>query len=165
MGIRKREVARLFHAYGAAVFEGQRLEHGLHLLIKLIAHDLALQGKPGTRLDIDSPTAFHKLGRILDTVHDFQHLTDAERKIIQTGLRKRNFLVHSYWQGNRVIDTVSPEGRAKVLAELEQLGEQCGRAAQLVESFIDQHLARAGTSLGELSRALATKWKNDAPVN
>src|SRR4051812_44039984 len=118
MSIRREDTAPLFHAFGAAVFEGQHLEHGLQLLLTLIGQDSASGGKARVRLNVDSPQASRNIGKIFDQVQLLTHLTDAERKIIQKGLKTRNFLVHSFWQGDRVEFTLTPEGRTETIAEL-----------------------------------------------
>jgi hypothetical protein len=69
--------------------------------------------------------------------------------------------VHSFWRGDRVESTLTPEGRAETIAELDRLREQCRKAGILVDSFIDQYLAKEGTSLGELAQSLEEKWEGD----
>lgn len=161
MSIRRADLAPLWHAFGAAVFEGQHLEHGLQLLLKLIDHDLTAKGKSRVRLNIDSPQAHQKMGDIFDEVQLFRHFTDAERKIVQKGLKTRNFLVHAYWQGNRVVEMSTSDGRAGAVAELDRLREQCRKAGRLVDSFVDEQLSKAGTSLRELSASVEDRWQND----
>lgn len=165
MSSRKRDLTPLFYAFGAAVFEGQHLEHALQLLLALIDHELETQGKSRVRLQIDSPMAHKKLGQLFDEVQLFEYITDAERKTIQKGLRTRNFLVHAFWQHDRVKQANSPAGRKAIFVELDQLREVCRKAGRLVDSFIDHHLAKAGTSLDELSRPLWDKWQSDEAVH
>jgi len=147
MSNRRRDLIPLFYAFGAAVFEGQHLEHGLQLLLALIDHELEVRGKSRVRLNVDSPTAHKKLGQLFDEVQQFEYLTDAERKIIQKGLKTRNFLVHAYWKHERIKQGNTLAGRKAIFAELDELREVCRKAGRLVDSFIDQHLAKAGTSL------------------
>jgi hypothetical protein len=165
MTSRKRDITPLFWAFGGAVYEGQHLEHGLQLLLSLIDHELKVKGKTRVRLTVDSPNAHKKLGELFDEVQSFEYITDAERKIIQKGLKTRNFLVHAYWQGDRIAQMNSPTGRKAIFTELDDLREVCRKAGRLVDSFIDEHLAKAGTSLDELSRPLWDKWQSDEIVH
>jgi hypothetical protein len=163
--IQSKDLAAMFHAYGTAIFEGQHLEKGLHLLLYLIDHDLVTRGKARIRLAIDAPNSYRKLGELFEQVQIFEYLTGAERKLIQQGLKTRNLLVHSFWGAERVKRTTTPYGRKEVVTELNKLREQCRKAGQLVDSFIDQHLAKAGTSLHEASRPLWEKWQGDEDVH
>jgi len=165
MSKRRRDLIPLFYAFGAAVFEGQHLEHGLQLLLALIDHELEVRGKSRVRLNVDSPTAHKKLGQLFDEVQQFEYLTDAERKIIQKGLKTRNFLVHAYWKHERIKQGNTLAGRKAIFAELDELREVCRKAGRLVDSFIDQHLAKAGTSLDELSRPLWDQWQSDEAIH
>lgn len=117
------------------------------------------------RLKVDSPTAHKKLGQLFDEVQMFEHVTDAERKIIQKGLKTRNYLVHAYWKHERVKEATTLAGRKAIFAELDQLREVCRKAGRLVDAFIDQHLAKAGTSLDQLSRPLWDQWQSDPSVH
>jgi hypothetical protein len=162
---RKQDIAPLFEAFGAAVFEGQHLEHGLQLLLALIDHKIQAQGKFRIRLKVDSTTAHKKLGQLFDEVKQFEYLTDAERRIIQTGLKTRNFLVHSYWNGERIKEGTTIAGRRAIVKELSRLREECRKAGRLVDSFIDQHLTKAGTSLDKESRPLWDQWQSDEVVH
>jgi len=117
------------------------------------------------RLEVDSPQVHKKLGQLFDEVQLFEYLTDAERKIIQKGLKTRNFLVHSYWHGDRIIETRTPAGRRAIVQVLNRLREECRKAGRLVDSFIDQHLAKAGTSLDKESSPLWDQWQSDGDVH
>lgn len=161
---RKTEIAPLFEAFGAAVFEGQHLEHGLGLLLVLINYVLKAQGKAAARLTVDSPAAPKTIGKLFEEVQVFEYLTEAERKLIQKGVRSRNVLVHSYWKNERIAATTTPAGRKWLLQDLNRIRQDCRKAGRLVDSFIDEYLAKAGTSLDKLSRPLWDKWQSDTEV-
>lgn len=156
-------IAPVFEAFGAAVFEAQLLEHGLGLLLKVIDHERQKEGLPPGKVDFDRPGAPKTIGKLFQEVRAVEYLTDAERKSIEKGVKMRNFLIHAYWasDGSRVKAMLTARGREWLVEDLDRIRETCRKADRLVSKFVDQYLAKYGTSIGALSEPLWQQFETD----
>ena len=162
------DIAPLFEAFGAAVFEAQLLEHGLKLLLMGIDLEREKEGRPPRKVDLDSPDAPKTIGRLFREVMSAEYLTDAEQRIISRGIKERNFLVHSYWGKKQTLAMVTLEGREWLIDDLTRIREICRKAGRLVSKLIDGYLARNyGTSMDELSAPLWDQFEcsEDPPID
>jgi len=151
--------------FGAAVHQAQQLEHGMQLLLQIIDEQRQRAGKPPRqRLALDGPDAPRTAGRLFEELGAAAHLNDAERKAIQAGIRKRNFLVHSYWHGDRVRAMLTIKGRRWLVDDLNQVREVCRKASRIVDSMIDDCLRAYGVTIDQLSEPLFREYESDQDV-
>lgn len=159
------ELKPIFGMFGAAVYQAQQLEHGMQLLLQIMDEQRQRAGKPPRqRPDLDAPDAPRTAGRLLDELEAATHLTDAERKAIQAGIRKRNFLVHSYWHGDRVLAMLTVKGRQWLVADLDQVREVCRKASRIVDGLINDCLRDYGVTIDQLSEPLFRQYQGDQDV-
>ncbi|HJX09355.1 MAG TPA: hypothetical protein VJ733_02510 [Candidatus Binatia bacterium] len=161
---RKADIAPLFEAFGAAVFEAQNLEHGLSLLLSVIDAEFKKTGRVRSRVNLDTPSAPKTVGKLFEEVKLVEYLTEPERKIIARAIRDRNYLVHSYWNGDRITAMMNQKGRNWLVKDLDHLRETCRKADRLVGKLIDRYLKKYGTSLDALSTPLWGKWESGESV-
>ena len=166
-GDRAADIAPLFEAFGAAVFEAQLLEHGLKLLLKGIDLEREKEGRPPRMVNLDSPDASKTVGQLFREVMSAEYLTDAEHKIISRGIKERNFLVHSYWGHKPTLAMLTVEGRKWLVNDLQRIREACRKAGRLVSTLIDGYLGRMyESSMDELSAPLWEQFESsqDPPI-
>lgn len=152
------DIAPVYEALGAAVFETQHLERGLYLLLKLTG-EKSRQGNPAIPPPLDSADAPQTIGKLFREVRIREYLTDAEKSAVKGGVRERNALIHAYWTDKRTRALLTPAGRAWLVNDLNRIREVCRKAGRIVDSIIDRYLKEYGESLHSLSTALWESWQ------
>jgi hypothetical protein len=152
------DITPVFEALGAAVFEAQHLERGLFLLITLM-DEKSGQGKSRDPAPLDRPEAPKTIGLLFREVRMRKYLIDAEKKAISDGVRERNGLIHSYWNGKRTPALMTPAGRAWLVNDLDRIRGVCYKAGRIVDSIVDRYLKDYGASLDGLSSQLLEIWE------
>lgn len=159
------ELEPVFGMFGVAVHQAQQLEHGLQLLLQLIDMQRQQAGKPPRqRPDLDAPDAPRTAGRLLEELDAATHLTDAERKAIRAGIRQRNFLVHSYWHGDRIEAMLTVKGRRWLVDDLDGVREVCRKASRIVDGLINDCLRDYGVTIDQLSEPRFREYQGDQDV-
>lgn len=159
------ELEPVFGMFGVAVHQAQQLEHGLQLLLQIIDEQRQRDGKPPRqRPNLDAPDAPRTAGCLLKELDAATHLTDAERKAIQAGIRKRNFLVHSYWHGDRILAMLTVKGRRWLIDDLDKLREVCRKASRIVDCLINDCLRAYGLTIDQLSEPRIREYEGDQDV-
>lgn len=153
------DIAPVYEALGAAIFEAQHLENGLYLLLRLM-DEKASQGKPADPVLIDSPDAPQTIGQLFREVRMRKYLTNAEKTAIHDGVRERNALIHAYWGKKRTPALMTPTGRSWIVKDLDRIREVCRKAGRIVDSIIDRFLKDSGASLHDLSSPLWESWES-----
>lgn len=152
---KKEELTPIMAAFGRAVFEGQNLEHGLNLLLKVIDEERVKEGLKPINADIDDPQSPVMIGGLFGRVKNVESLTKSEIEVIKSGMKCRNYLVHVYWkEEHNVAAMLSPEGRQWLINDLDEKRKICRQADRLVSKFIDQYLSKYGTSVSMLAEKL-----------
>jgi hypothetical protein len=157
--IKKKEITPIMAAFGLAVFEGQNFEHGLGHLLWIIDEELKKEGRKPLNDDIDKIRITS--GQLFRRVKKVEVLSDKEIEVIQRGIDDRNYLVHHYWKNENMLATATPDGRKKILEDLDDRRENCRQARRLVGKLIDAYLVKYGTSISALSSPFVEQWIND----
>jgi hypothetical protein len=153
------DIAPVYTALGAAVFEAQHLEAGLSLLLTLL-DERSTHGKQTNSAPLDSPEAPKTIGLLFREVRMKKYLTPAEKRMIQAGVKERNGLIHAYWGKQRSPALATPAGRAWIIDDLNRIATICRNAGRIVDSIIDRYLKDCGTSLHDLSNPLWETWES-----
>ena len=113
--------------YGLAAYYAQCFEKKLTTF--LLGHARATNTKLTVKDFDDLGEVLHKktLGQLLKEVGVVVEHDPATEQLVETALKKRNFLAHHYfWE--RASEFVSSKGRAQMIAELEELRDLFQRA-------------------------------------
>lgn len=162
----KAEMTPVMTAFGAAVFEGQNLEHGLSLLLRIIDSERHKAGLKPLNADLDDPRSKETIGRLFRKAKDVESFSPEDLQLIQSGIEDRNYLVHSYWLDDRVTSMLTAAGRKRLIKDLDARRESCRRADRLVSRYINAYLARYGTTVKGLASEWLQQWvPNDAAVD
>lgn len=157
----------VFAEFGGAVHIAQRLEFGLTLLLAFaVKFDEAKIGR-STVDKLGSVDAEKTLGELWHAVKKSEYLTRAEQKTIRKAIKDRNVLVHSFLIDNGE-QLITPEGRARVIADIRRMQESLRKADEIVESLVDRYLIEHDADLDEITRQLDSLWiqdKRDDPVS
>jgi hypothetical protein len=151
-------------AFGAAVFEGQNLEHGLGLLLRIIDSERRKAGLKPLNADLDDPRTKETIGRLFRKAKDVESFSPEDLQFIKSGIEDRNYLVHSYWHDDRVTSMLTAAGRKRLVKDLDARRESCRRADRLVSRYINSYLARYGTTVKGLASQWLQRWVPDDAV-
>lgn len=151
--IHKKELSPLFELYGSVVYDASHLEHGVELLLQLIANYQKKQLPSDAAESLNSPSPNATLGALFAALKERKYLTDAESKIISKAIKDRNFLIHSWWWGDRLKATLTPSGRKWLLSELAKIKDQIRKAGKIVDSLIDSYLKDYNVQLADIGNA------------
>jgi hypothetical protein len=123
----------VYNNFGVAAYYAQCFEKGLcnFLVHHKIPRGVTLEEYETAERSIHKRT----LGQLLQAARPFLVFADtANEALFNEAVDKRNFLLHDYfWERAFTID--SPDGRARMLAELTELRSLFQRANRVVESL------------------------------
>jgi transcriptional regulator with XRE-family HTH domain len=129
------EHKEIFTHFGLAAFWGQHLETTLTII--LIANG-RLRGTATTREEIDAlETGLEKpLGPLVQKVRAAVQLPEQTVEMINTGVEKRNFLIHRFFR-ERNLHFKTPAGRQQLLMELRQIQAIICAANKLARELLE----------------------------
>jgi hypothetical protein len=133
------ETAPIFAAYGHAVYAAQSLERALRLLLDVVSYKRRERGATPVNVDLDHPDSHKTLRPLFEDVLRVEYVTGAEQKVVWEAVRNRNTLVHSYWDEEHVLATLTPRGRTWLVANLRQHYKRCRKADAIISSMIDRY--------------------------
>ncbi len=146
-----------FAEYGEALFLAQHLEDGLRLLRKLPG-----KSKQGdTRSDSTDPSLAaspETLRPLLEDVMQREYFTDAEKAILRSAVKERNYLVHKCWNDFAKV-MGSPAGRAWIEDSISKRKDLFRRAISCVNAPLNERLKKAGTTLELIMAEGLEQWE------
>lgn len=154
------ELGPVFRAYGAACFSAQNLEGTLRFLLVLnAAHEKKRFTTDVIKL-IESETAKNTLRELFDAASRSEYFTDIEKRTVQNAIKKRNSLIHSYWD-SQITNLSSPDGRARVVDDLYRARDIIRKANSILTSLNDRYLAEYNLSTEKLKEKANEAWQGD----
>ena len=146
------ELAPVMEAYGAACYAAQSLESSLRLL--LVFTRLARTGgqiSAAAFEDVESETSWISLMQLFKKAKKKAYFSNHDYRTVKSAIVARNTLIHKYWRRN-VTKTLSPEGRALAVDDIDQLKRQIIAADQLILALVDRYLKEYGISTEALQK-------------
>lgn len=107
---------------------------------------------------MESETAKNTLRELFDVARRKEHFTDIERQIVLSAIKKRNLLIHSYWDERTNLLTTS-EGRKRVADELYTIRDYLRKANAILTSLNDRYLADYRLSTEVLKEMANKVWQ------
>lgn len=154
------ELGPVFRAYGAACFSAQNLEGTLRFLLVLnAAHEKKRFTTDVIKL-VESETAKNTLRELFDAASRSEYFTDIEKRTVQNAIKKRNSLIHSYWD-SQITNLSSPDGRARVVDDLYRARDIIRKANSIVTSLNDRYLAEYNLNTEKLKEKANEAWQSD----
>ncbi len=154
------ELGPVFRAYGAACFSAQNLEGALRFLLVLNAAHQKKRFTVDVIKFVESETAKNTLRELFNAAIRSEYFTDLEKQTVLNAIKKRNSLIHSYWD-SQVSALLSPEGRARVVDDLYRARDIIRKANSIVTSLNDRYLAEQNLSTDELKERANEAWQAD----
>lgn len=144
-----------FAEYGEALFLAQHLEDGLRIL-RTFSADRA--GNERSDPNCSPPAAPETLRPLLESVMQSEYFTDAERAILRSAVKERNYLVHACWNDfARVMGL--PAGRSWIVESIGKRKDLFRRAIACIETPLDERLKQSGTTLDLVTAQLLEQWE------
>lgn len=144
---RREELAPMFAEFGVTVYQAQLLEEALRLLL-LIGREYAKTQIPNEAIRYPvSPDVKKTLGKLFDEVTKIELIAVKDQKLVWAAIRVRNLLVHGYWDKDRTLRTLTPEGRRAVVEELKKIWRVLRDATAIVHKLNDGYLAANGANI------------------
>lgn len=109
---------------------------------------------------VESETAKNTLRELFDVARRKEHFTDIEGQTVLNAIKKRNLLIHSYWDNHTNLLTTSG-GRERVTDELYAIREYLRKANAIVTSLNDRYLADYHLSTEDLKEKAKEVWQPD----
>jgi len=155
---REEDLGPVFRAYGAACFSAQNLESTLRFLLVLHAAHQKKRFTPDVIRLVESETAKNTLWELFDVAYRKEYFTDIERQAVLNAIKKRNLLIHSYWDKNTSL-LATPDGREQVTNDLYATREYLRKANAIVISLNDRYLADYNLSTASLKEKANEAWQ------
>ena len=132
------QVREVYAHYGLAMYWAQCLEQSIfqHLLFfdhfpKAVASYTSPENWAADYDKYESQELGKTMGRLIQHLREVGSSTEAIETVLSTALKSRNWLAHGYF-ADRAIDFTLPEGRSRMIAEIDVLCDQFREcAAQL----------------------------------
>ena len=144
-----RQLASVFAEFGAAVYVAQVMEHGLYLLLAFVMKHDDVVFSPESIEKLREKGAERSIGEVFHAVKKKEYFTDAEQRILQKAIWKRNIIVHNFMVENAVALT-TPDGQAQIKAEIRGHIRDMRTADGVIQSLIERHLARHDTTMDDI---------------
>ncbi|MBY0206624.1 MULTISPECIES: hypothetical protein [Paenibacillus] len=133
----------LFAYYGLAVYYGQALEQQL---VNLILLTKMSQGKVVTEEELEELYERKMSSSLGQLIHEARHhFTFSEEEISSLNelWQQRNRIVHHYFK-ERIHETFSPEGRTRMIKELQDFKERAQELELVLQQYIGAWMAALG---------------------
>lgn len=146
------ELGPVMEAYGAGCYAAQSLESSLRLL--LVFTKLARSGdqpSPEAFENVESETSWISLMQLFKKAKKKAYFSNHDYRTVKSAIVARNQLIHKYWRRN-VTKTLTPEGRALAVDDIDQLKRQIITADQIILSLVDRYLKEYGISTEALQK-------------
>lgn len=146
------ELAPVMEAYGAGCYAAQSLESSLRLL--LVLSRLARTGEQISAEafeHVESETSWISLMQLFKKAKKKAYFSNHDYRTVKSAIVARNLLIHKYWRRN-VTKTLTPEGRALAVDDIDQLKRQIIAADQLILALVDRYLKEYGISTEALQQ-------------
>ncbi|MCG8435511.1 MAG: hypothetical protein MJA83_15930 [Gammaproteobacteria bacterium] len=157
----KKDLQPVFAEFGACVQVAQVLEYGLSLLIIFAAKQKGGKFEPKPISAMDSKEADQTLGELFSVARTKEYFTDAEVKMVFRAIRERNTLVHRYMV-DKVEELLNPEGRARLIKDIQERRKVLETANEIVESLINRYLEEHGTNMEALKEQVESFYDEDS---
>lgn len=142
--------------FGATVLICQLFESSLCRLLALIAESR----NPSDFAAYDASWDFHSektLGGLLQALKAQVEVPSELETYLREGIDKRNLVIHGFLPRN-VQRMAEPQGRIKVLQELQQMKKDIRRRDLVIVKLIDTLLAKYGLSTNVLKEQFDRQW-------
>lgn len=154
----------VFRAYGAACFAAQHLESALRVLLVLSTAAKQQQMNMHILRLVESETAMDTLRQLFNAAREREYFTGAEVKSIDRAIKRRNFIIHSYWHKHTMLLSTA-KGRAWLCDDLQHARAVMRDANGIVNSLCDRYWEQYGMSTKALNELIGALWEgeNDPP--
>ncbi|WP_434751614.1 hypothetical protein [Paenibacillus amylolyticus] len=133
----------LFAYYGLAVYYGQALEQQL---VNLILLTKISQGKVVSEEDLEELYERKMSSSLGQLIHEARHhfpFSEEETNQLNELWQQRNRIVHHYFK-ERIHETFSPEGRTRMIKELDDFKERAQELEMTLQHYITAWIAALG---------------------
>lgn len=153
------EAKELYAQFGLTAYHGQcvEIEAGT-LLLTFISVDKVITSEEAMRV-INSSIERQTFGALLKIIKKTVDFGESALEAVDDALKKRNYLVHHFFSLH-AYDMLSPDGRIKMIEELEEIRASFQTANTLLHTATCAILKSAGVSDKDMQAAIEKEMQH-----
>lgn len=133
----------LFAYFGLAVYYGQALEQQLTNLLLLTKLSQGLTPTEADLTDLYQRKLSNSLGQLIKEIQHHFPFSEQETAQLEEVWKQRNHIVHDYFK-ERIQETFTPAGRAKMIRELKRFKNKARRLETKLQGYCTEMFVKLG---------------------
>ncbi|MEC0173361.1 hypothetical protein P4H83_00585 [Paenibacillus favisporus] len=133
----------LFAYFGLAVYYSQALEQQLTNLLMLMKLSKGEVPSEEELTELYRRKLSSSLGQLVNEIRHHFPFTEEETLLLKEVWKQRNYIVHDYFK-ERIKETFTPDGRARMIRELTAFRDQAQELEQKLQRYTNELYVKLG---------------------